>query len=145
MSRRGERQSREAAVPPRGWFLDRQRQSCSRLLQGVVAELSLGALRAERNRLPVVVEVGAPAGRVRRALAAALGADQWGIALRSVGRCGVGGETVEQVGEQFGVLHHREVTAGDLDWLYAEQFAGDESFPLWREELVVNRVDERGG
>jgi hypothetical protein len=36
------------------------------------AELALGAVRAERDRLTVVVEVSAPAVRVRFALAAAL-------------------------------------------------------------------------
>ena len=40
-------------------------------LQIIYAELPLGAVRAERDRLAVVVEVGPPAGRVRFALAAA--------------------------------------------------------------------------
>lgn len=61
----------------------------------------------------------------------------------SGGLRGVGGEPVEQLGEPFRVLHHREVTAGDLDRLDAEQFARDESFPVGREELVIRRVDER--
>ena len=46
----------------------------------LVAELALCAVRAERDRPAVVVEISPPAGRVPRALAAALGADQWCIA-----------------------------------------------------------------
>jgi hypothetical protein len=56
--------------------------SCSLQPCPLSAQLAMGALLAERHRLVVVVEEGAPAGRVQLALAAALGArerslDRW--------------------------------------------------------------------
>jgi len=51
----------------------------------------------------------------------------------SGGCYGVGGEVIENIRGQVGDLYHREVTAGNLNRLHAEEFGGDESLPLRRE------------
>jgi hypothetical protein len=60
-------------------------------------------------------------------------------------RAALADQAIEQVGQCFRVLHHREVPAGDLDRLHPQQLAGDESLPVGLEELVVGCVDERRG